>query len=642
MKFISKLRRFYQANVLSKVATWIFLIFLAFIITFLLETLYYSRGKFNTNTIEAFDFTGTDVNLYNMEEVEGGYYKITDNEDSYIIYTFPEAFYLHKFQIRFVSTDNQLVDYEVTFPDLFIVGDSFYHAETHTDEWDTVTVDGTVSSIMISFFEAAGKEITIEFGDVSYNYPLNYIRMAVTFISTLVLFFTLLCSLGMIRFKLENVTLVYLIIFSCIFSFLIPPRYSWDEYAHLTRSIYIANGHLTAGPNVETVFPYNYDLVHDLDYRSIEDFYAYLDTLDNPDNITTPASHLDTSAETYIFIPYLLSALGVKVAELLHLSAFYVSAFARLFNALFYSIAVFLAMKLFKAQKMLLAFLAMIPNMVFAANTAGPGAVLNGLLFLGIGLIAYLRINKKQISAWAYLGIMVIFIIVTISRMTYGFFILLLLLLPKDQFKNKWLGKFNIGIALVVSVLTMGIVYYYSSHIGGFYSFDYAGVNPTEQLKLIIKNPFTFLKRTWFMTSQQLVTASIGNELINTVYNGSISALFGLISLLILTLLTFSGKRDELTYNTIGSRIMIYGTTLLSYLATVASMYVTINAYNSLGIGGVQPRYIFSMLVVFLPAFQGRDFYFHTNRTVMKNVIVYYIWFMFILIFGTILVHFYS
>ncbi len=640
------LKKYYQKSLIHKVLYWIGLCILSLLLAFIIEVAVYHFNFIKQNRVKTnkFQYLIDHTNTEYLDADPFGYSVISDQ--ALIRYFLKESYYVDKFKINITSKSGDPIYYSVYSYDIYTPEDNIMVPQTDPEDEDTVYINENITTLEIKIVNAQAQKIKINISDFTYEDYFNYYRFLVLTCICFLLLVNLSFTTRIFKFDYAKLVFINLLVLIPLYSYMVPPNYSWDEFDHLTRAIYIADGGFVYDEEKELTFPYDYGNMQLEGYRSYSDFKEFRESLENPKGgyLQDEPRHYDTSAKTYIFVPYLFSALGIKLAQALNLSGFYYLVFARLLNGIVYTIAATLSIHFFPINKKLLLFFILVPFGVFVACTPSPSAVLLSSMLLSFSIISKYKKEKKTVSTPLYLFLLFLFAIITISRITYAFLVFLLLLIPRKQFKNRFVGKFNTIICILLFLIAAGGTYYYSSTVGGFSDFDLhqTRINPNKQLVTILTKPFTYIKRVWFNSINKIFIPNLGIAFVDTVYNGKLNAFYGLINIILLVFLTLSGKKNLGLYDNLKSRLLFISMFILIYVGTVTSMYMTMTDVDSGNILGIQQRYVIPLLMIILPCIEGRNLYIHCNIKVLEIINVLYLWLLNTLILLMMVARYYS
>lgn len=600
--------------------------------------------------IESYIFTShysPDVYL-SEEDIEFTYtdLKYDEAKDSYTVESdyaslslnFPES-YVYKIRFFGETVGDVPLYYTVISEDGYPVRDVDIY-DSFNDNEETVVVDTYTSFITFYIHDSDGVTFSIKDLNLDFEIDSNPIRIFSTFIVILVFFYILFSVTGLTQFKYERMALVFILVLGILIAFLTPPRYSYDEFSHLMRAYHVSIGDFHTELFEKEYYPFGFEELNSVDYRSLDEYENVVNEYSEMKQYGGYYAQTPTTASSYLFVNYIFSAAGVLIARLLNVSILYYPFFGRIGNILFYALAVYWSLKLFKENQPLMFYVALTPIMISMAANLGTGILQNGCLFLGIALIAYFIRREEDIRSYEYLGLLILFVLITIARITSGFFMLLLLLIPSYKFDSDYLYRFNKFITIIVAGLTMGLTFYYSNSIGLALN-AIEGVNVEAQLATILKDPMRFLYRMWNYTTRTYLNSGVLQDIGYIVYVGRIPGFYTFLGSILLIVLAFVGKPNELTFNSIWSKILLIATFVLSVGAAVATLYLTFTPVNSYTVNGFQTRYFLSPIIVPLLALETKNFYMKHKEKTVQVLSSFYIWFMLMLYVGTLVMKYY-
>lgn len=303
-------------------------------------------------------------------------------------------------------------------------------------------------------------------------YKFDYQRLLY---GILILFNILFCIIVGICFKYGLKDRIFLTLF-CIMAIsaaiFMPPANRDDEYRHFIRAYDLANqekigskenredtyaGNVMADEDnkvtVATV-PKEIDTLRLLAYDTNYDNASYQAEL----NFTTNLSRIhlllmeeesnskDVVSEEATYnkgmISYMPQIVGIKIGELFGVRSFYVYYMARMGQVLICALLLLLALKIAPAYKVLIWFLALIPNTILLVGSCNPDGWMIVLLILYMSIVLALRKYKVEIfskQAIPYIvGLLIIGYVVGKMKIPYlAMCIGMLLFLRKDNFKRE-------------------------------------------------------------------------------------------------------------------------------------------------------------------------------------------------------------
>ncbi len=629
---IAKLRSLLNNKYILAALTVVLSLLLAFII----EEFFINYGQFMTDRVNNDDVTiSTDRLVINAD----GTYSTQGEESGVIIFNFKPA-YVYKLRFRIQTQRPTNYEYAVISDKGDVVGDRTIYPEFKSGDLETAVLNTTCDSASIFLLTDSPTTFRLEDFSFDYDFSFNPIQYVTVFILCMVILTALWALLGFIRFSYSWLGAFIILIVGIMLSYLVPYSYTWDEQAHFVRAYYLSEGVVDVHEDDTAVFPYHLEYENDHDYRSVDDYYKYLHEIEELRIIPDTTRSIETTANTYLFLPYVPAGIAIFIGRLFGLNFYYLNILARISNVILYTVLVFFALRLFPSNKKLFFFLALLPNMLLGAVTPGPGAWLSGFMFFTVALIAYIKEREMEVGWLTYAVLMLLFLFITIGRMTYGFFFLLIFLIPRDKFKGKLLKWVYPVITVVLMVASMFYVYNYSS-VMGLSTFEMPDVDVDEQMAFVLSNPLRFIRIALSFTFNLFLSDSFG------VYPGDLANVGELIfvastlATIYLLILSLCGNEKRLVFDNAKDRVLIIILCLLSLGATEAAMYISFSRVAGTYLAGFQGRYVYVVFILFLTVLQGKHFEFNFNTKVLNAVNVTFSLFLICQMMALILRYFY-
>lgn len=414
---------------------------------------------------------------------------------------------------------------------------------------------------------------------------------------------------------------IVLLLFGIVLSFLSPIMCGPDEVEHFVRAEMTSSGVIIPDYN-ET--PYKYgefkqygsfltiqstlDLIEDskttenggfdrIDYKNASIFFNDAD--DKPINyslVKYPAAFAQNP-----FFGYIFSALGIALAKLLDLNAVWMLWLGRIFNSLLYAGLISLAIKKTPILKVPLFIFAALPLFLNQAALVSIDPLVNGLGIFSIAYFLYMyksadnKLDHKDILKFS-----IIILLLGMCKVTYFFFIFLILCVPRRNFvEKKYYGYGILSIGVLLIILGLWSKFYVSP--GMLNSFHHGLVSndaiPIEQLKYMLIHKYDALVHLL-----QLPLTISDNLVFTWRYNSVLLLFLGAVCFL------YPKEKFELK-----SRIGVLLVFLLIYFGTYMVFLFTWTPAGQLDIIGVQPRYFYPAFVL-LPFIIG----FNNNVSIDK------------------------
>ncbi|MEP7136851.1 MAG: DUF2142 domain-containing protein [Chloroflexota bacterium] len=404
-------------------------------------------------------------------------------------------------------------------------------------------------------------------------------------------------SAGKYFHKAEIYLIVILLVFGVGACFLLPVSGGYDEETHLMRVWQMSSFEFipNESSNGKQPFPAVY---WEMSYRrpflirAVEpDFWIkYRDlSLDAHDYIY---GSVDTRS---VYSPPLLLPQALVMRYLgrsLRLPALTVFYACRLIGLLSYMMLAWFAVRIIPFGKWILAILVTSPVAILQASTISADAISNGVALLFIA--GSLAITARKEMHWKeWLTLALLFLILFWGKLNIiPLAILPFLLIQPSQFKMRFGYLYLVVVAIglcVVEVLGWNILAYSRFHAA------LEGADPLGQIKFMLGNPLNFL----FILASTIWERSVGYFLNWIAIYGYAYwpiptgtyylYLAGLLAAL------FVKENDHQTIDK-KIRIGLVIVFVITYLATIVSLYVTFNPVGQGYVAGVQGRYFMTVM----------------------------------------------
>lgn len=411
--------------------------------------------------------------------------------------------------------------------------------------------------------------------------------------------------------NIERTVFLIIVLFGLLCVFLSPINSVSDEGEHFMRSEITSHGdffpkYITQ--NNKSGFMSIDSLAH---MPMDQTFFETTSWNTQPIN-TTP--HLVNSAfEQNPFYVYLAQALGIDLAKLLHLNQISMLWLGRFFNLLLYASFTYIAIKKTPILKVPMAVVATFPLAIVQAASFSSDSFIFGFSFIVIAYLLYMykakegSLTKKEIGIYTALVVILGF-----SKVTLGAFALLILIVPKENFKNpkdKYFGFVSIFIVLM-ALLAWAKFYAVGSisHSWRASLFAQKNVDVNGQIKYLLSDADGLV--TFLQIGNQIPVQIDALSRLYTNYDNF--PLFNIVyTIFFILLCLFYQLEDKIKRNTriitaFTFFIIIFGTYLAQYLT-----WAPVGAKDLIE-SGVVPRY-------FLPIFVLVPLFINYKSSKIKN-----------------------
>ena len=399
---------------------------------------------------------------------------------------------------------------------------------------------------------------------------------------------------------------IYLILATLVFGlaacFLLPVSGGYDEETHLLRVwemsslTFIPNEALGEGmpfPAVYWEMSYRRPFI----VRAVEpdfwDKYGGL-TLDAHDYIYGSVETRSVYSPPLLLPQALVMRYLGRSWQLPALTVFYA---CRLIGLLSYLLLTWLAVRLIPFGKWILAILATSPVAILQASTISADTISNGIAFLFIAGTLFIA-EKKEIDrkAWSFL-VFLLFILFWGKLNIVPLAILPFLVIRPSQFKNRF-GY----VILLITAIFLFLLEVLGWNVLAYSRFHTAleGANPLEQVKFILFHPVQIFS---------ILVTDLWAKGINYFRNWVAIYGFAYWPVPVLTYYLYIAgliaaifvNEDKEISN--GTRIGLFIVFIVTYAATILSLYITFNPVGNNVVEGVQGRYFATVLPLLFLAF---------------------------------------
>ena len=425
--------------------------------------------------------------------------------------------------------------------------------------------------------------------------------------------------------ELYKVAFVIILCFGMMSSLIVPIVDVSDELEHLTRAEITSQGvafpHWEGGVNNLTRLynhtsegKYSTALNKDVGFNTSESHMFFLqnrektvfETPGDTDKISQ-STILDGSAfEQNPFYGYLPQAIGVFLAKLFDMNVIWMLWLGRIFNLISYAALISLAIKKAPVLKVPLLAVACIPLSIYQAASVSIDSMIIGLGILSIAYFLYMyKADKKSLDTNHVALFCGLSLLLGICKLPYLAFVFLILLVPRDNFKNENIMRYMLLGVLIVAFAGLLWSTYSEPALMHSWRSKLNYMDPALQVEYLINNPMAILH---FL--RMIFTYTLGitvNGLFNFFAAGSAnhySDQYTLITIflwifLALTLLFYPNKGKFNLKARVGSLLIL----LMIYVGTCFIQLLTWADVGSTNIG-VSARYflpLFALLPIIVP-----------------------------------------
>ena len=294
--------------------------------------------------------------------------------------------------------------------------------------------------------------------------------------------------------RFEHLFLALMLIIGCCYSFGLPvANISWDDAIHYQRALNASKLTECATTDAEYLMmagsvPITYNI------SEINEWQERLNTSDR----VVMSDARSYRYYYYQYISYLPSGLVMSICRVFNLPFIFTYCMGRFTNLIMYALIVFFAMKRLRSGKAILAVIAAFPINMFLASNYSYDWFLTAMVMLGFSyLIAEFQSPDEKITR-KNACIMILSLFFGIGTKAIYFPLLLLcLLLPEKKFSSKKTCRYFklfVAAATLITIASFLLPFLISSGASGTDTRGGSNVNAAEQIKYILRHPFTYSK----------------------------------------------------------------------------------------------------------------------------------------------------
>ncbi|WP_010239515.1 DUF2142 domain-containing protein [Clostridium arbusti] len=478
-----------------------------------------------------------------------------------------------------------------------------------------------------------GKYLGIQSITINNKFYFNIIR----FLIVLVVLYLLLALVVYKNFLSKNIHIAFLIIsltLGTLISICVPPYYSYDECAHFIRAYETGSFNFNFSKdktskwvsNIDEFFSYT---GHDGIYNLYKDRVSNAEIFFNNDY--SNIKHVGSPEDTYLFVPYIPSAVGILIGKILRLPFMLTFYLGRVFSLLAYSLLGTLIIKHIKIAKRLIFMILLFPSVLLSAGaySVDPMTIILSISSMAI-FVNMMCAKENSIGYKKIIGLVGCTALTAMCKVPYTPLILVIFAVPNVKFKNYKNGK--IVFIKFLSLVPVGLaaagtfLYGLSKDIN---QWKIPGVNVKEQILFIVNDLPRYIHVVYNHTATNLLS-NIQNSIAALAYCGVIDSIWALAIIISLFTVAFSDDESDILNLGKKEKIIILLSIILSWGLAITALYITFTPVGKYGIDGFQGRYIIPLLLPILLLFKNNKISNKFKKENLNYVIIFE--FVFILI----------
>lgn len=400
--------------------------------------------------------------------------------------------------------------------------------------------------------------------------------------------------------KIETIFLM-ITPFVCLFFLITMPTFkNHDEYFHWVKAYEVSQGCLMTPVEDEiqgSMMPTSVPNVCPKDWIEMN-YQEVAKKLKNSLPLDKETKEIvDTqTAAVYFGIPYIPQAVGIAIARIFTDNTYLITYVGRLTNMIAAMVLLYFAIKIMPFGKKLLLIPTMIPIATEAFSSLSLDAMTISMSFLYIAYILQLAFGKKEkIEIKEKITLLVMSIIVALCKIVYLPLVGLILIIPKEKFKNKnnksKLIDFCMiaGVAVIINLIWLKIA---NGYLSNFREGD-----SKIQILLALQNPIQYIQT--FIYTINLNGSNYLLSLFGTDLGwGELIKLYSIVPYSLLAIYLFTTVIEEEIKNKFKTYQLVWiALVVLAIIALVfTSLYVQWSTIGNESIAGVQGRYFLPIL----------------------------------------------
>lgn len=445
----------------------------------------------------------------------------------------------------------------------------------------------------------------------SYDYILLVIVWSILALIGLVLIYAISKNIA-----IEKVFVILSLSLGILLAFINPFGQEPDGWVHFLRSVDVSYGNLALplwdnnGNSNLMRLPEN---IQQINFIKVEpDGSTAVGFVENAKNLYFSENIIDVNGMGgFSSLFYLPQAIGIVIARVLGLSAFWWMFFGRVMNLICYTALAYFGIKKTPIYKNIFLVVALLPMTVYQAASVSYDSLINGLSILFIGLCFYMAYGEKEKLNWKDTillgGVLALLFMCKYIYICLG---ILVFLIPKEKFGTVKEYIKTFAISLIPVFVAVGMILL-TSMIPATTSIEVETpsvsveevqtVEETSQLEYVLHNPIQYVK---ILVSTIIKQFDFYMRMLNTFgwMNYSLNILQFLVPIFMVAVAVLDSNGIEKKIKLWDRCIMFLGFLLVLALG-MTGLYLFDSNANIVGaqiIAGYQTRYAIPGMIVLL------------------------------------------
>ena len=467
-------------------------------------------------------------------------------------------------------------------------------------------------------------EFVINSFSIDNTFIINYYRISAIFCSIMLIFILILFRQELCR-KLHIVFLLIVVLLGINISVTNAVNHSYDEREHFLRAYEVSNFDFGLFGDKEIPWIENSDdfvqkgrlTYSGVSYQNIAEKNDYMKLYGSTEYANKES--YDSTASTYLFIPYIPGAIGILLGRLIGLPFIWTFYLGRITSLLGYSAICAWCIKHVKYGKKLLFTAALLPALLFIATSYSADTYTLAFSFVALTIWIDMLTQKNVIKISQIVGFIVAVIIATMCKVTYVPLCLLFLAVPLEKFSSKAKGWFSRVLVVGGSGIFSVFAYLYSS-MKDMNQWQMPGVDVGEQIIYIFTHLLTYL----YTICNDLTTNTIDyitDVTGNLAYNEPLKSIWTVFLILMITGIAVMDNESDRLVLGLKEKIILALSVICSWGLVATALYITFTPVGSNTIQGIQGRYWGPLLVPMLFLLKNRKIICNVKEETLNYVL---------------------
>lgn len=537
--------------------------------------------------------------VYNEERIVNNIEKSSDENNNYYKISF-DSIYSKKIIINYKSNNvyTMGISYGLIDNNEIIYSIDSVEECSYLIDNNVLNVKLLVNNIAIT----VPKDVVINDIIIDNTLSFNYLL----FFLSIIILIVFICLLRTCKYGLNKLPFLFLSIYLgfgllMIFSSTCVSGSSWDDQIHFentSKAIYFSDYEVSEAEKTNENLKSPFYLFNT--YEEQNSINEKMNKLDDQKNIEINDNFISYTTPAYVPTSLLynfLKKIGVDFYQRFQI--------VRMIGLIICALILAFAIKKANKYKLLLFAISLIPTGLFIASNYNYDGYIFAFCLLAfatfINILDSSKVNPKDVLLY-----IICITLASLTKVIYTPLLLLLLLIPNDNFKSKKQAKKfkHILILIAIMVFSTFIVTMLTSNMG---SSDVRGGNNVDiigQIKYILHNPVSFSLMFIKEISKNFFEMLLSeNSFLSFGYYGkceNFNAYFCLLISLFIAYLSSCNDKNKLKTS---NRLLLLITCIIIISMTWGILYLSFNDVGKNHIDGVQCRYFMPILIYMIYPF---------------------------------------